>query len=149
MNPNLKQKIRRWAVHLIWLAVTGMAFGCGIKLGFRAYVATLGVLTLDNQRGRDMASLTTALRLVEKDQLDAYRQSADWRIRESIFMLGLSTRYSACNETEQQALTDARGYLATHLYPKTATTDDPFAVEYKSGLAWCNGETAQRPSLFF
>ncbi|WP_369930850.1 hypothetical protein [Xanthomonas sp. NCPPB 2632] len=149
MNPILKQTIRRWSVHLIWLAVTGLAFGCGIKLGFRAYMATLGILNLDNQRGRDMDSLTTALRLVEKDQLDAYRSSADWRIRESIFLLALSKKYSACSETEQEALTEARRYLATHPYPKTTTTDDPFAADYESGLAWCKGETAPRPSLFF
>jgi hypothetical protein len=149
MNSTLSRKIRRYAVHILWLAVACMAFGCGIKLGFRAYLATIGVVSLNNQRSHDMDNLTTALRVAGKDRLDTYRHSADWRIRESVFLLGFRQRYSACLESERQALDAARDYLSTHPFPVTGSAEDPFATGYAAGLDACKGAPSPVPSLFF
>lgn len=149
MYPDASSRLprrRSWRVHIAWLAIVVVAFCGGVTLGFRAYAATLGQISLLNERAGYFGEIRQAARLVGKDDMDTYRRSADYRLRSNLVQLAASIRYVACTPNEMATLADARSYLAIHPY----TGNDLLAEAYPKALASCDGPPATYPyTLFF
>jgi hypothetical protein len=143
-------KRRRWLVHVIWLAVTALAFWGGMKLATQIYVATLGMMIQDNDRNEQLGGIRIALRLIGDDDITVHRRSEAMRLRTSVIKLSGIPRYAACMPKDAQGLVAAKAYLNAHPIESEQKYGEAYrgmagGYLYDEGLAYCDKPATPYP----